>query len=89
MMPVMNVLGPRHLWLRDLPRHSLRKGISKDLNCEECFLAEASSDLLAQWYSLHKQIFAARSQNWYEKRGLRRGQLFEIPRALHNSCLYC
>lgn len=62
------------------------QGDFQGLNCEECFLAEASSDLLAQWYGLHKQIFTACLQNWYEKWG-QRGQLFEIPGALHNSCL--
>lgn len=39
------------------------------------------------WFA--QQIFTAHLQNCYEKRGNERGQLFEIPGALHNSCLYC
>lgn len=72
-------LGPRHYHCMILPRHSLCKGISKDLNCEECFLAKASSDLFTHWYSLHKQIFTAHLQSRYEKRGLREASCLKSP----------
>lgn len=62
-----------------LLRSSLCKGISKDLNCEECFLAEASSVLITHWYSLHNQIFTAHLQNWYEKQGLRETSCLKCP----------
>lgn len=69
----------RPLSLCDFLRHSLCKGISRDLSWEECLLAEAGSDLLAHWHSLHKQILTARLWGRYEKQGLREPSCLTSP----------